>query len=166
MSIFPPTDIVTEVAQAADPKRLQVAIARLVELSGTRGQPSEQFAALVSGVAKRSQLSEPGGTKAVNLQGGAPASQMPIERSPAAEANRKFEAFLIQSCLQTILPKEEHGFFGQGAAGGIWRSMIAEQLGNQIAKAGGIGLQKMLDHHKTQQISQVDGPPSLRRGAV
>ncbi len=35
--------------------------------------------------------------------------------------------------------------YGKGNAGGIWKSMLAEQIGTQIAKAGGIGIAKMLN---------------------
>ena len=50
----------------------------LAELSGARAQRSEQFAALVSGAAKQSQLDERGKVSAANLHNSAPAAQMPV----------------------------------------------------------------------------------------
>lgn len=159
MSIFPPTDIVTEVAQAADPQKLHVAMARLAAANSVR--PNEQFSTLVNG-ASFQQNPHRSVTSAANALGGGASSlaSASVDRQ-ASDAARKFEAYVIQSFLQTILPQEEHGFFGSGTAGGIWRSMIAEQLGNQIAKAGGIGLHKMLERHWTQQgVHAQAGPPS------
>jgi Rod binding domain-containing protein len=34
--------------------------------------------------------------------------------------------------------------FGKGVAGDVWRSMLAEQLGNAVAKSGGVGIAKFL----------------------
>ncbi|WP_424361533.1 rod-binding protein [Methylocystis parvus] len=44
-----------------------------------------------------------------------------------------------------LLPKEESGVFGMGAAGDVWRSLMAEQLGAQLSRSGGIGVQKLID---------------------
>jgi peptidoglycan hydrolase FlgJ len=43
-----------------------------------------------------------------------------------------------------MLPKESEEVFGKGTAGGVWKSMLAEQLGNQLAKGNGIGIAKQL----------------------
>jgi flagellar protein FlgJ len=172
MSILPQTDIVTEVARAADPQKLHNAITRLSELSETRVRPNDdQFSGLVRGMdngartnigvasAQRSMAVIPGFDRAAGSL--RPASS--IESPRADDATRKFEAFIIQSWIQTILPSQDHGFFGQGAAGGIWRSMLAEQIGNQIARSGGIGLKEMLERHWVQQASQAESTASSRQ---
>ncbi len=160
MSILPPTDLVTEVAQAADPSRLRAAMTRLADLSRSRLGPESQFSSLLAGdVARTSSPSidgRPAGPysatriPSLSVQNGAEI------RNSASNPAKDFEAFIIQSCLQTILPKEEQGFFGQGTGGGIWRSMLAEQLANQISKAGGIGLNKVLGHRWTQPNVRAD----------
>jgi len=143
MSIFPATDLVTEVAQAADPARRNAAIARLSELSPVAAKSVEGFAHLVPDNRQAEPSPRPsGGAYSI-------ASNASVSRSPGVrpgEATQKFEAFIIQSCLETILPKSEDGFFGRGAAGDVWRSMVAEQIGDQIAKSGALGLHKLLDH--------------------
>jgi flagellar protein FlgJ len=163
MSILPPTDIVTEVAHAADPRKLHVAMGRLAELSRTELRPDDPFSALLSEAATRRSLAgrdenltisaDPRVSRRSAMN---PLPALQTGSRQASDATRNFEAFVIQSFLQTILPKEDRGLFGQGTAGGIWRSMLAEQLGNQIAKAGGLGLKKMLDRHWTQQIAQAE----------
>lgn len=169
MSILPQTDIVTEVAQAADPQKLHNAIARLSELSKARLRPAgDQFSGLVHGIDSAARTNNGVGsaqrsTNVASFDGPAATrrSATPIESQGAHDATRKFEAFIIQSWIQTILPSQDHGFFGQGSAGGIWRSMLAEQIGNQIARAGGIGLNKVLERHWVQQASQTESAGSL-----
>ena len=53
---------------------------------------------------------------------------------------QEFESFALRSFVESMLPSEASNFFGSGTAGNIWRSMMAEQIGEQIARAGGIGI--------------------------
>ena len=57
---------------------------------------------------------------------------------------RKFEAFILQMFVESMLPKDASDVFGKGTAGTIWRSMLAEQIGNEMAKGNGIGIAKQL----------------------
>lgn len=146
MSIFPPTDLVTEVARAADPQRLSAAVHRLSEISGARLHAKDDFAEAITGVdgvaggaVANSAAARAGGPPRVT-------QHTKSTDSKAQGATRQFEAFIIQSCLETILPKADQATFGSGSAGGIWRSIMAEKIGDQIAKAGGLGLQRLLDH--------------------
>ncbi len=43
------------------------------------------------------------------------------------------------------MPEKSETVYGKGNAGGIWKSMLSEQIGAQIAKAGGIGIARMLN---------------------
>ncbi|PWB94347.1 rod-binding protein [Methylosinus sporium] len=141
MSIFPATDLVTEVAKAAEPARRNAAVARLSEISNATPNSVDGFATLV---ADRRDAPSTATITARPVMIDAAATTSRDIRS--ADATQKFEAFIIQSSLEAILPKSEGGFFGRGTAGDVWRSMIAEQIGDQIAKAGGLGLRKLLDH--------------------
>jgi Rod binding domain-containing protein len=138
MSIFPATDLVTDVAHAADPRKLSAAMKRLTDVSDGRATTGVQFAS-----ALQSAAAAPAPGHAASAPAGTD--------SPASAAARKFEAYIIQSFLEIVLPKDDQGAYGHGAAGGVWRSMMAEQLGTQIAKAGGVGLQKMLDRQLTHR---------------
>ena len=61
-----------------------------------------------------------------------------------SDAPKEFEAFFLQSFIQEMLPKDAEGVYGSGVAGDIWRSMLSEQLGNQLAKSGGVGIANSL----------------------
>lgn len=52
----------------------------------------------------------------------------------------KFEAFVLQSFLQEMLPKDMDNVYGGGLAGDYWRSMMAERLGEVMAETGSIGI--------------------------
>lgn len=146
MSIFPAVDLVTDVAQAADPLKRSAALSRLGELASARPQSSGQFSTFVEG-SRRSSESAPLQTKtAIETSGSSAGASLSKAASTAkaAKAAETFEAFVIQSCIETILPKSETGLFGHGAAGSTWRSMLAEQIGGQIAKGGGFGMKSLL----------------------
>ena len=89
----------------------------------------------------------------VPLTGIARASSAPNGVAPAktgaaatkqAEAFRQFESFILQSFIETMLPKNAESVFGSGTAGGIWKSMMAEKLADQISRSGGIGIAQKL----------------------
>lgn len=137
-------DLVLDVLEAADPVTQRAATAKLDALKsagadfaaamdaevGKAATPAaEQSAAKVAGVP----------TDAVN---GAPVQ---VIKAPASgEVYRKFEAFILQTFVETMLPKDSEEVFGKGTAGGVWKSMLAEQLGNQLAKGKGIGIAERL----------------------
>ncbi|MFD2236339.1 rod-binding protein [Aureimonas populi] len=62
---------------------------------------------------------------------------------------QQFEGFVLRTFVEAMLPQENTSFFGSGTAGGIWRSMLAEKLGDEIAAAGGIGIAEMLARDPT-----------------
>ncbi|MBP0616654.1 rod-binding protein [Jiella mangrovi] len=52
----------------------------------------------------------------------------------------QFEGFVLRSFVESMLPSDASEFFGKGTAGAIWRSMLAEEIGAEMAKGGGIGI--------------------------
>jgi peptidoglycan hydrolase FlgJ len=151
MTLLPATDIVADVAQAADPQRLRSAMRRLVEASSVAAAQGNDFAAHVTSSApQKAETIESKPAFPAPVSGGAPRiSGMP-------EAAQKFEAFLLQSFVEAILPRDDR-VFGRGAAGGVWRSMTAEQVGAQLAKSGVLGLETILARHFG--LTEKDGSP-------
>lgn len=70
--------------------------------------------------------------------------QTPSALSPA----QKFEAFVLQSFIELMLPKEAENVYGSGTAGGYWKSMMAEQMAVQIARTGKTGVADYIDKAK------------------
>jgi Rod binding domain-containing protein len=65
--------------------------------------------------------------------------------SPQAVANQKFEAVMLRNMAEDMLPKNSSHLYGEGTAGNIWRSLQADLLSQEMAKAGGAGIARMLD---------------------
>ena len=42
------------------------------------------------------------------------------------------------------MPKQSSALFGTGTAGDVWKSMLAEQIAAEMARAGGIGIAEHL----------------------
>ncbi|WBL77190.1 rod-binding protein [Bradyrhizobium xenonodulans] len=137
-------DLVLDVLEAADPVTQRAATAKLDALKSSEADFAATMDAEV-GKARAAAVdqstakaTEPQST-AVN---GAPVQ---VIKAPASgEVYRKFEAFILQTFVETMLPKESEEVFGKGTAGGVWKSMLAEQLGAQLAKGKGIGIAKQL----------------------
>ena len=62
----------------------------------------------------------------------------------AARTEVEFEASILKTFVDAILPKNETDVYGQGSAGDIWKSMLADQIARQIAKSGAFGVSKRL----------------------
>ena len=137
MSVQLPSDIVLDVARAANPVRYQAAVAKLsaaaaggfsTALDAARASAPPAPPADVHTVLTRLRS---GSTLAARGKAGGPAEE--------------FEAFVLQTFVESMLPKDADAVFGKGNAGGIWKSMLAEQIGAQIAKAGGLGIARTID---------------------
>ncbi|MCO5162593.1 MAG: rod-binding protein [Mesorhizobium sp.] len=64
------------------------------------------------------------------------------------ETFRKFEGMVLQTFIQSMLPQDAEAVYGSGLAGDMWKSFMATEIANQMAKAGGIGIaEKVLGAH-------------------
>ena len=127
MAISPPSDLVLDVANAADPETYRASVERLRTLAASRmatGAPTEGQAFSVETTAFDRAVPQSTGQK-----------------SPYT----KFEAFMLQSFVQSMFPDEGSAVFGKGIAGEYWKSMMAEAIAGKMADAGGIGIARMLE---------------------
>jgi len=137
MAISPPSDIISEVARAADPTRYQAATQSL--LQGSAPVSGASFEDTV-----RSFSSRPVGVGAdiYQIRNSLRNDAESAAADKSRKANQEFEAFILQTFVESMLPKDAENAYGKGSAGSIWKSMLAEQIGTQVAKAGGIGIVK------------------------
>ncbi|KQU64798.1 flagellar biosynthesis protein FlgJ [Aminobacter sp. DSM 101952] len=137
MAISPPSDIVLDVAKAVEPAGIQAARAALANrTASTAGAFSLTEAAVTGGI-----------------------SRQPDTASPDASMKR-FEAMVLQTFIENMLPKNTDSVYGKGMAGDMWKSMMAEHLAGQTAEAGGIGIAKALmrDHYIKDEQAMPVGP--------
>lgn len=90
---------------------------------------------------------------AVHRPASSTAAQASAQAAPARPAGKietkpgplvQFEAFFLQSFIQSIMPQDATAVYGEGTAGDVWKSMMAEKIALQVAEAGGVGIAKMI----------------------
>lgn len=154
MGIQPPSDLVFDVMQAADAARARQVTGKLKTLATAPGDfdgalaqagavPGPAFAITgplafaggsTTGLRNAHALSQR--TTATPVRMAAPTA---IGAAPAGSL-RKFEGMVLSQFVQSMMPTQAASVFGSGNAGDIWRGMLAEKIGNQVAQAGGIGI--------------------------
>lgn len=128
MAIAPPSDLVLDVARAADPGSLRGATQRLERIAATGDGEATSFRALVEPA--RSMFAPTGAARSADARNTSPA--------------HKFEALVLHQFVETMLPDDASAVFGEGSTGEIWKSMLAEQVADQMASSGGIGIADLL----------------------
>lgn len=147
MTIFPATDLVVDVGRAADPAKRADALHRLERFSANAPEAGAYSNAELSSLIHRNQRP----SAQLSLQSRTTASiPTPIGKDESAAAFKKFEAFLLQTWLEVLLPGTDGGAYGHDNAGGVWRSLMAEQLGDQLAKNDSMGIGRLLAQSNTQ----------------
>ncbi|WP_164894279.1 rod-binding protein, partial [Mesorhizobium sp. M7A.F.Ca.US.006.04.2.1] len=150
LAISPPSDIVMDVARAVDPADIETARAALAKRAGgATGTFSLDTAASVDAGAILSR---------------ATADKAAAATDPAKKF-KKFEAMVLQTFIQNMLPKDTEGVYGKGLAGDMWKSQLAERVADVMAERGGIGIAKSMlaDHYlegkRVVPVGPVSGGP-------
>jgi peptidoglycan hydrolase FlgJ len=145
MAIKPSSDIILEVLKAADPARAQAVTQRLTALgAGAAGGPDD-FAKALEAAAPAAPADAPPAPDGADMRERLP--MIGVEDAEAAKAARTqidFEASILKSLVDEILPKDEASVYGDGTAGDIWKSMLSDQIARKIAKSGAFGIARQL----------------------
>ncbi|MCX8996133.1 rod-binding protein [Rhizobiaceae bacterium BDR2-2] len=150
MAISPPSDLVLDVVKAAEPSEIQAAREKL--RSRAAGAEATLLAGTGAGFASTVGTVDGAASKA-GLGNAHPASA-----SAVPEVYRKFEASVLSTFIQNMLPSESEEVYGKGSAGEFWKSMMAEQMANAVAERGGIGIAEQLFSRQVEQMR--DGTPN------
>ncbi|MBV2144356.1 rod-binding protein [Falsochrobactrum sp. TDYN1] len=153
MAINPPSDLVMDVARAADPQAYRVAAERLKSISGgtvvagaATGLTRDNFASFSESLAAGVSVRPDGG-------------------NAANPAYRKFEAFMLQSFVQSMFTSDTTATFGKGISGEYWKSMMAEAMANKMADTGGVGVARMLEEQAARNKG-ADAPATVALGDI
>ena len=146
MAIKPSSDIVLEVLKAADPLRAQAATQRLSVLGAGSVEAADDFTKVLDATtqpppAERADIAANASNMRDRLAG---LSLEAAKDDKAARTQVEFEASILKTFVDAILPKDETDVYGQGSAGDIWKSMLADQIAKQIARSGAFGISKQL----------------------
>ena len=151
MTIAPGSDIVLDALMAADPAKSRAVAEKLSQMRPSRVGDFDTAVAQPDAALKAASTASVGALQqaadVTALQAQRPPPQIDAAGSRGGAippAYRKFEAFVLQTFIESMLPRGSAVNFGKGVAGDVWRSMLAEQLGNAVAKSGGVGIAKFL----------------------
>jgi hypothetical protein len=144
MTVAPVNDLVLDVLQSADPVTQRAAAAKLEALKSAGADFGAELGEAASAAGVTGDQSAKTADAGAVLGATGPGAARVVNAPPSGDVYRKFEAFVLQIFVETMLPEQAQDIFGKGTAGGIWRSMLAEQLGNQLAQGKGIGIAKQL----------------------
>lgn len=110
MAVTLTSDIVADVMRAATPERVQAARDKLRSLSAS-----------AAGF------------------GAGPVGAGTVRQQPdQAAAYQKFDSMVLGSFVETMLPKETESVYGGGFAGDMWKSLMAQQIGDTLAARGAL----------------------------
>jgi flagellar protein FlgJ len=148
MTVAPISDLIADVMAAADPASQRIAASKLERMAPAGDQ---NFAAAIDEKIESARLEQIGTSVAAEgaasrsaLNDNAGHATMIRGTSGNSAVYRKFEAFVLQMFVESMLPKDANDVFGKGTAGTVWRSMLAEQISNEMAKGNGVGIAKQL----------------------
>ena len=130
MAINPGSDILSDALIAANPQRAEAAAGRLAALAAADGSDLPPFDAVLA--------AEPQAAQAVAAK--LPVTALGVENQALRSGKRdnpyeQFEAVMLKSFFELMLPEHADSVFGSGFAGGVWKSMFAQSL----AQAAGHG---------------------------
>ena len=101
---------------------------------------------------------------AASANGNGPRPGASAIRMPSAQ----LEAFVLQTFIQSMLPKNATHVFGKGTAGEVWKSMLAEKLGHESraadrwASPSACGLGTVVSRGSCRRAATIAAPPSWR----
>ena len=79
-------------------------------------------------------------TEAFSLGSTVAKSSVEADKSDTPASFKRFEAMVLQTFIQNMLPKDSAAFYGKGMAGDMWKSLLAEKVAAVMADRGGIGI--------------------------
>ena len=147
------SDIVLDVTRAADTAKRRAAVSRLETLSGQ-----------ATGTAQAAPPAAPEWTTDVRVTAANTSRPAKIRSSDGAtggvgkEAGPyvQFEAMLLQTMIESMMPEDAEAVYGSGTAGSVWKSMLAEKVAAEIARTGTLGIAKLIAAGPTVLVA----PPS------
>lgn len=148
MAINPPSDLVLDVARAADPDTMRASVERLRSLSGKGAGAVDTGTGAALSFASLETVGD--GERA-----------LAHDAAPADKAYKKFEAFMLQSFVESMFTSDTKSVFGQGIAGDYWKSMMAEAIANKMTDAGGIGIARTLQSDRERKEAATESATAI-----
>lgn len=149
MSISLASDLILDVARAADPQKASATTQALANGAAVSGQGFETALAENLSASRFSRSSWSGGANLPDLSYKAPAAAMNDGATPAQRAKIGLESLLLKEMVEHMLPADATEVFGAGVSGDVWRSMLAEKIADSVARSGALKIgERMFASHQ------------------
>jgi hypothetical protein len=125
MAISPVSDIILDVAQAADPRKASATTQALAAGADASGDFAATLNRLPASAPVFTAYHDAGAVRTAAL-------------TPAQKAARGLESALLKTFVDQMLPKDATAVFGGGVAGDVWKSMLSEKIADQVAQSGAL----------------------------
>ncbi|MBB4199389.1 hypothetical protein GGD83_003204 [Rhodoblastus sphagnicola] len=153
MAISPVSDLILDVARAADPQKASAASRALTDGAPASAQASASSTDFSTTLTRTAAPVDTGPYAYHN-----PGQTLTPDLSPARKAAMSLESVLLKSMIDEMLPKDAADVYGSGVAGDVWRSMMSEKIANEVAKSGALKIADRLfaTHQDLLQSSTVN----------
>jgi peptidoglycan hydrolase FlgJ len=138
VSIKPPSDILLDVARAADPAKSTAAMERLVRLGGKGDVDEAQFRDVLGRV--NTPRSSSPSLPAIAEPRFANTQPEKVKETAQTKAYQGITALLLENLVDNMMPDDDDGFFGSETGSSVWRSMLAQELGTSLSKSVNLGI--------------------------
>ena len=155
VSLDPASDVIADVIRAADPERSAAVARRLSDIAGQASAPNQSFDSELGRLATRKPSATVVQTTA--MRAGARARVAADAKNGAQTA---FESMFLGNVLGELLPTDAGGYFGEGTAGQMWKSLLADQVARQIAKSGALDIAGRLFARGGREGDEASAPPA------
>jgi hypothetical protein len=153
MAISPASDIILDVARAADPQKASATTRALAEGAGA-ADASAGFSRELQSVSALSS-----GLYSYRNAG---AFSQAASGTAAKKATVGLESVLLKSFIDQMLPKDAVEVFGGGVAGDVWKSMLSDKIAEEVAKSGALKIgQRLFATHPDKLQSVGDKIPAV-----
>ncbi len=136
MAINPASDILSDALLAAEPQRAKAATERLASLALSGGAAPAAF--------EDALADQPAAALKTPVTSVSVGSQATFVAKPASPYEQ-FEAAMLKSFFETMLPSNAASVFGSGFAGEVWKSMFAQSLATSVSHTKSIGIARELE---------------------
>jgi peptidoglycan hydrolase FlgJ len=144
MAINPGSDLLTDALLAAEPQRAKAAAERLAALAVDNGsESSEAAAAAFENALADSPEAQPLALLKAPLS--VSIGNQTMYAGKPASPYEQFEATMLKSFFETMLPSNANSVFGSGLAGEVWKSMFAESIAKSVARTKSLGIARELE---------------------
>ncbi len=133
------TDLILDVIRAADPEKRSAALSKLDSFS--------------SGPSFKSALDVADKTSASRYARPVAYTTRDVHQSSRVQTNVEFEAVILSSLIQSIIPASLESSFGKGLGGSYVKSLLSEQIAKQIASTAEFGIAKLMESRVSGQSS-------------